>query len=112
MIPAPEDVLEQLERDIDAMQRRGQRPIAKIMQQIATDFRAALAPLRLVSEHDAMVRDGKSARWHRERFDDWAKVHSAREQGGERFYRLNVLPVTVSAENASAVADAMMRSTG
>jgi len=89
----PEQVLERLDRDVDAMRRRGFGAEADRMGKVAEEFRTALAPLALVPEHDAMARSGKCRRWLRERHATWARSDGAGwDADGNRLYRLCVLP--------------------
>lgn len=106
----PEDVLARLDRDVEAMRRRGFGPEADRMGAVAEEFRAALAVIALVSEHKAATRSGKSRRWLRERHAGWARAGAASwDERGERTYRLCVLPSVAATAAGAAEAERILK---
>lgn len=108
----PELLLDELDSDVESMRRRGFVGEADRMAKVAADFRAAMEPIALVSEHTAMMRSGKTKRWLRDRFDAWHRLAAAEMRDGERWYRLCVLPSRLAIEQGAADAESVLRATG
>lgn len=104
-----EHALERLEADVASLRRRGFGEEADRLAAVAVEFRTALGPLKLVPEHVAMLRSGRSARWLRERHAEWERVGAAGfDLAGNRMYRLCVLPTRLARAEAIADADRLM----
>lgn len=109
MIPTPEKVLDRVQRDVEALRRRGLGSEAQMIGQVADEFGTALEPIKLVSEDDAVLRSGKSRRWLRDRHEAWARVGGAGwDEEGNRLYRLCVLPTRIGRERGAAEAATAM----
>lgn len=97
-------MLARLESDVTSLRRRGFGEDADRMAVVAREFRAALEPIALVPEHDALARSGKPRAWLRGRFEEWQRVGAAAIVDGVRHYRLCVLPHQL--DRALGVSDA------
>lgn len=106
---SPEQVVDRLDRDVEAMRRRGFGREADRMGKVAAEFRAALEPIRLVPEHDAALRSGKGKAWLRSRFDGWEQVGAAATIDGVRHYRLCVLPTRLAYASGADDAERVLK---
>lgn len=105
----PEALEAELLADARSLERRGFGEEAGRVHRIATALSAALDPIRLVSESDAMTRTGKTRRWHHDRFEAWVLVGAAELRDGLRWYRLCVLPPRIAYAQGAADAEPFLR---
>jgi hypothetical protein len=104
-----EQVLARLDTDVASLRRRGFGEEADRLAAVVGEVREAIGPLKLVPEHVAMLRSGRSARWLRERHGEWERVGAAGfDLAGNRMYRLCVLPTRLARAEAIADADRLM----
>lgn len=105
----PEQVIARVERDVEAMRRRGFVEEARRLSKVVAEFALAIKPIRLVPEHTAVARSGKRVRWLRERHADLCKVGGAGfDEDGARLYRLCALPTRLHAEEGVAEAERIL----
>lgn len=109
MSQTPESLEAELKVDALSLERRGFGEEARRVRRIADALTAALDPIRMVSESDAMARTGKTRRWLHDRFDAWVLVGAAELHEGLRCYRLCVLPPRVAYIQGATDAEQLLR---
>lgn len=84
------------------LRRRGQSALADCLEQCARDVKTSDAEdfLAFLTEGEAMLYSGETARWLQKRFVTWEREGHARKEGRTRYYRKTVL--TRRAETAQA----------
>ncbi len=98
----------QLRGDVESLRRRGFGQEAERLQLVLDELSRGLDPIRLVSEHDAMARTGKSRRWLHDRFRAWERIGAAEMRDRIRHYRLCVLPIRLLEEQGARDAEAVL----
>lgn len=88
-----DQVLADFRGDAAVLRRAGHEREAQLREQLADEVAAAAYEWLLwLSETDAVLRSGRSAKWLRGRFADWERDGHARIKGKERQYRACVVP--------------------
>jgi hypothetical protein len=91
--PALEEVLAAAKADAAILRRYGHATTADAIERVVRDVtEAAEDYLRWLSESDAQLRSGRSAKWLRGQFGQWERQGHARRKNGHRQYRMLVAP--------------------
>lgn len=87
--------------DAAVLRRRGQHALADQLEQCAVEVsRAGEEWLTWVTESEAALYSGQTARWLQSRFPAWERRGMAKRDGRTRKYRLCVVPRRAETEAA------------
>jgi len=91
--------------DASTLRRHGNVALAETLDRCAIEAeRSAEQWLTWLTEADAVLQSGRSAKWLRSRFTGWNQMGHARQVGrGKRIYRQAIVPVRPEVREAMAL---------
>ena len=88
-----EDVLADWRGQAAVLRHRGHGLQAETIEQVCRDVATAAEDyLSWLSETEACLRSGRSAKWLRDRWPEWERMGNAKRRGRYREYRMIIVP--------------------